>query len=276
MKSIDKLKKFTENKIIKAQQGVRFNENAQLVDEFGNQIEFNNQNVEHIRARHEFNNSAKITGSELSDRGEIVSNLFGVSGATGHQKTIIDKDGKAKVTGLSADQEAGLGMASNIAAQAFNAIDAATMGDKNFGAQSAAIDTAVHGVSSALMKSGNPYAMAAGAALEGANFLTKAGGQTVQGFDVDIDNSGYGNLGHMDSSSSRDFGAMIGLGGLNKKSMDNKLAKRNAQAQMALQAAEISEDSKFEQEARMNSVQNTIMNNKIALSGGIDTSLLGS
>ena len=276
MKSIDKLKKFTENKIIKAQQGVRFNENAQLVDEFGNQIEFNNQNVENIRARHEFNNSAKITGSELSDRGEIVSNLFGVSGATGHQKTIIDKDGKAKVTGLSADQEAGLGMASNIAVQAFNAIDTATMGDKNFSAQSEAIDTAVHGVSSALMKSGNPYAMAAGAALEGANFLTKAGGQTVQGFDVDIDNSGYGNLGHMDSSSSRDFGAMIGLGGLNKKSMDNKLAKRNAQAQMALQAAEISEDSKFEQEARMNSVQNTIMNNKIALAGGIDTSLLGS
>jgi len=29
------------------------------------------------------------------------------------------------------------------------------------------------------MQSGNPYAMAAGAALEGLNFLTKASGQTT-------------------------------------------------------------------------------------------------
>jgi hypothetical protein len=102
------------------------------------------------------------------------------------------------------------------------------MGDKNFGAQSEAIDSAVHGVSGALMKSGNPYAMAAGAALEGANFLTKAGGQTVQGFDVDINSSGYGQMGHMESSSSRDFGAMIGLGGIfGQKKLQRKLQKRN-------------------------------------------------
>jgi N-methylhydantoinase B/oxoprolinase/acetone carboxylase alpha subunit len=75
---------------------------------------------------------------------------------------------------------------------AVNALDSAVMGDKNFGAQSQAIDGAVHAASSALMQSGNPYAMIAGAALEGANFLTKAGGQTVQGFDVDINSSGYG------------------------------------------------------------------------------------
>jgi hypothetical protein len=125
------------------------------------------------------------------------------------------------------------------------------------------------------MKSGNPYAMAAGAALEGANFLTKAGGQTVQGFDVDINSSGYGDLGHMESSSSRDFGAMIGLGGLNQGKMQAKLAKRNQQAMMAMTAANIANEQSFEQEARMNSVQNTIMNNQIALAGGMDTSLLG-
>jgi hypothetical protein len=125
------------------------------------------------------------------------------------------------------------------------------------------------------MKSGNPYAMAAGAALEGANFLTKAGGQTVQGFDVDINSSGYGDLGHMESSSSRDFGAMIGLGGLNQGKMQAKLAKRNQQAMMAMNAANIANEQSFEQEARMNSVQNTIMNNQIALAGGMDTSLLG-
>lgn len=117
--------------------------------------------------------------------------------------------------------------------------------------------------------------MAAAAALEGANFLTKAGGQTVQGFDVDINSSGYGDMGHMESSSSRDFGAMIGLGGLNQKSMQRKLAKRNQQAMMAMNAANIANEQTFEQEARMNSVQNTIMNNQIALAGGMSTSLLG-
>ena len=164
----------------------------------------------------------------------------------------------------------------NIGIQAVNALDDLTMGDKNFGAQSQAIDDAVHGVSGALMKSGNPYAMAAGAALEGANFLTKAGGQTVQGFDVDINSSGYGDLGHMESSSSRDFGAMIGLGGIfNRGKMQAKLAKRNQQAQMAMIAANIANEQSFEQEARANSIQNTIMNNQIALSGGLETSLLG-
>ena len=127
----------------------------------------------------------------------------------------------------------------------------------------------------ALMKSGNPYAIAAAGALKTANFLTKAGGQTVQGFDVDIASSGYGDIGHMESSSSRDFGAMIGLGGLNQGKMQAKLAKRNQQAMMAMNAANIANEQSFEQEARMNSVQNTIMNNQIALAGGMDTSLLG-
>lgn len=146
------------------------------------------------------------------------------------------------------------------------------IGDKNFGAQSAAIDQTVHGASKALMSSGNPYAALAGVALEGANFLTKAGGQTVQGFDVNIDNSGYGNLGHMESSSSRDFGTLIGLGGLTGSKMEQKLARRNEQARIALKAASISEDQNFEQEARRNSVTNTIMQNQQALSGGIDLS----
>ena len=166
--------------------------------------------------------------------------------------------------------------ATQMAVAGAQAMDAALMGDKNFGAQSQAIDDAVHGVSGALMKSGNPYAMAAAAALEGANFLTKAGGQTVQGFDVDINSSGYGDMGHKASSSSRDFAAAIGLGGIfNQGKMQAKLAKRNQEAQMAMNAANIANEQSFEQEARMNSVQNTIMNNQIALAGGMSTSLLG-
>ena len=170
----------------------------------------------------------------------------------------------------------GAKMGMQAAVGAINMVDNLAMGDKNFGAQSEAIDGAVHAASGALMKSGNPYAMLAGVALEGANFLTKAGGQTVQGFDVDINSSGYGQMGHMESSSSRDFGAMIGLGGIfGQDKMKDKLAKRNAQAQMAMNAANIANEQSFEQEARANSIQNTIMNNNIALAGGLDTSLLG-
>jgi hypothetical protein len=47
----------------------------------------------------------------------------------------------------------------------------------------------------------------------------------------------------MESSSSRDFGALIGLGGIfNKGKMQAKLAKRNAQARMAMSAANIAND----------------------------------
>ena len=168
----------------------------------------------------------------------------------------------------------------DLAVSGIKAVDNLAMGDKNFGTQSEAIDGAVHMASRKLLQSGNPGAMIAGAALEGANFLTKAGGQTVQGFDVDINSSGYGQMGHMESSSSRDFSAALGpLGalftGLNKNKMQAKLNKRNEQAMMAMNAANIANEQAFEQEARMNSVQNTLMNNQIALAGGLETSLLG-
>lgn len=167
-------------------------------------------------------------------------------------------------------------MGLGVISAAGNMVDKAVMGDKNFGAQSAAIDGAVHTTSSALMQSGNPYAILAGAALETGNFLTKAGGQTVQGFDVDIKSSGYGNMGHKESSSSRDFGAILGLGGLNAVATQRKLKQRNEEAQMALKASNVADTVKFEQEARMNSVDDVIQQNEIALQGGIDTSLLAA
>lgn len=185
---------------------------------------------------------------------------------------------KAKV-GEFFNTEATMGqfMATNAAIVGVNAIDKLAMGNKNFGAQSEAIDGTVHAASGALMKSGNPYLMAAGAALEGANFLTKAGGQTVQGFDVDITSSGYGNLGHMESSSSRDFGAMIGLGGIfGQGKLKAKLARRNEKLKQALVAADIAEEQSFQQEARANSIENVIENNKIALNGGLSTSVLAA
>lgn len=187
----------------------------------------------------------------------------------------FSENAKWRDSGLSERAATGMGIGAQVATKAFAVADELAMGDKNFDAQSQAIDSAVHGVSGALMKSGNPYAMAAGAALEGANFITKAGGQTVQGFDVEINSSGYGELGHMESTSQRDFGAAIGLGGLNMAKTERLLRNRNEQAQMALKAAGIASEQKFESEARMNSVENVMSNNNIALNGGISTDLIG-
>lgn len=179
--------------------------------------------------------------------------------------------------GLSTKGKMALGIAAKASVGAINMIDNVMMGDKNFDSQSQAVDSAVHGVSGALMSSGNPYAMVAGAALEGVNFMSKAGGRTVQGFDVNIESSGYGTLGHMESKSYRDWGALIGLGGIfNKGAMQRRLERRNEQARLAMTAAAISDDVKFEQEARMNSVDNVLRNNQIALAGGIDTNQLGA
>lgn len=208
-----------------------------------------------------------------------------ISGAT---TTVTNPDGTTQINQVPSIQNKNLktkkgvhltnsqwGMIADAGINAINMVDQATMGDKNFDAQSQAIDTGVHGVSKALLSTGNPYAFAVAGALELGNFVTKAGGQTVQGYDVDIKSSGYGNLGHKESSSSRDFGAMIGLGGIfNQGTLNRKLAQRNQEAQMALKAANISDTIDFEQEARMNSVQDTLQKNEIALQGGIDTSLL--
>lgn len=291
MKTIDKLRKFTEGRNIKKYGLGDIIEAASSKDVFGipvlntdektnydkwvdadNNVETARQKLQSIKLS-DYNGDIETYRSEKEKaRNEL--NLAKAERTTArHQEGVgkgkIAADGQALST---PEAKAGLAAAS----EGFKLLDESFVGDKNFGAQSEAIDGAVHAASSALMQSGNPYAMAAGAALEGANFLTKAGGQTVQGFDVDINSSGYGDLGHMESSSSRDFGAMIGLGGIfGQGKLKEKLKKRNDQAKMAMNAANIANEQSFEQEARMNSVQNTIMNNQIVLAGGIDTSLLG-
>ena len=59
----------------------------------------------------------------------------------------------------------GQSAAATAAIAGINAVDQATMGDKNFGSQSQAIDGAVHMASGALMKSGNPYCVCEGTLL---------------------------------------------------------------------------------------------------------------
>lgn len=263
MQKIDKLRKFAEGGKVR-----KYGDGGKTWDDY---LKEANGDTQQARRMMELDKKDaqvnKIMGIATDFAGQIHSGLGdGMSQASDVLKHYQQTgDEKALGWGMAgAAMTAGAKMADDLA-----------MGDKNFGAQSQAIDDAVHGVSGALAKTGNPYCILAAGALEGANFLTKAGGQTVQGFDVDINSSGYGDLGHMESSSSRDFGAMIGLGGLNQGKMQAKLAKRNQQAMMAMNAANIAEEQSFEQEARANSIQNTIMNNQIALSGGLDTSLIG-
>lgn len=264
MQTIDKLRKFAEGGKVK-----KFETGGKTWDEY---LKEANGNVQQARRMMELDakdaQDNKIMGVATELAGQIHSGLGdGMQQASDVLKH-FQQTGDKKALGW--------GMAGAAMTGGSKMIDDLAMGDKNFSAQSQAIDDAVHGVSGALAKTGNPYCILAAGALEGANFLTKAGGQTVQGFDVDINSSGYGQMGHMESSSSRDFGAMIGLGGIfGQKRLQRKLQKRNQQAMMAMNAANIAEEQSFEQEARMNSVQNTIMNNQMALAGGLDTSLLG-
>lgn len=295
MQTIDKLRKFAEGgKVRKYGMGNYLTkEEAQdlytQISEYrlSDQIELDDNETaaftEFSKAKEARKGSRKLlrAARQMGDSERVANMKTAIENET---KTIRDnrfegglkgqiKEGLENFEDNMSTPEAKLGIEAGM--KALNVFDDAVMGDKNFGAQSQAIDGAVDMAADALMKSGNPYAIAAAGALKTANFLTKAGGQTVQGFDVDIASSGYGDIGHMESSSSRDFGAMIGLGGLNQGKMQAKLAKRNQQAMMAMNAANIANEQSFEQEARMNSVQNTIMNNQIALAGGVDTSLLG-
>lgn len=178
-------------------------------------------------------------------------------------------DGPAKkASGLSGGgNNVPWGMIGDAAIGVNNAIDDAVVGDKNFSQSSQALDAGVDAAASMASKFG-PWGLLAAGILKTANSATKYLGKNVQGFDVNIDNSGYGNIGHMESQAGRvwDNGAKT----------QRLLAKRNEQARMALAAADISEDTAYEQEARANSVTNILQQNQIALSGGIDTSLLGN
>lgn len=134
------------------------------------------------------------------------------------------------------------GMIGNAAIATTNAIDDAVMGDKNFSASSQAVDSAVDVAASTASQFG-PWGLLAAGILKTVNFASKAGGKNVQGFDVDINNSGYGNLGHKDSEAGRDWGAFLGLPGVfPQRGMERKLRKRNEEANMALTAANISQD----------------------------------
>lgn len=189
----------------------------------------------------------------------------------------IIKGGFANAVGVDLSQAGalgewgaiGFGGAGKIADIGMKAVGALTTGDKNFSTQSQAADAAVGSVTSALMQTKNPYLMAAAGGITAVNELTKIGGQSVPGFEVDISSSGYGDIGSMEESSSRGFFAAT-------KQDEKRLDNRNEKAALALAAASVSDDQSFQQEARMNASQNVIQNNQWALDGGVSTDLLAA
>lgn len=198
--------------------------------------------------------------------------MLGINSDTFDDLTIDPKTGE-RLTGDALKKKktslytaAAAGKALDIGAQVAGAL---TTGDKNFSEQSQAIDSAVGATTSKLMASGNPYLMAAAGGITAINELTKMGGQSVPGFEVDISSSGYGNLGSMEESSSR---GLFFKTANDQKRLDN----RNEKASLALAAASISEDQTFQQEARMNSLDNVVQNNEWALNGGVSTDLLAA
>lgn len=159
-------------------------------------------------------------------------------------------------------------MIGDVASAGFNAIDQATMGDKNFNAESQALDAAADGAAKMASKFG-PWGLLAAGVIKTVNTGSKMLGGSVGGYNVGDIGSGYGNLGSMEQQSGRLKDRLSG-----KTARD--LKRRNEQAQLALKAKDIVDDIKFEQEARMNSVDNVIQRNQIALSGGINTSMLAA
>lgn len=189
---------------------------------------------------------------------------------------------KLGIPGIGENGNIGFGTIANVGGMAIDQMDSALLGDKNFDARSQAVDTLVNGASDMLMKSGTPWGVGSAIALKGLNFISKAGGQTVQGFDVGGIGSGYdSNMGHMESKSNRAWGSFLpGIGGLTQlatnKKIQKQLTERNEQAQMALMASNITASQREEQDAKSHSVDDTIQANNIALAGGTDTSLLAA
>ena len=154
----------------------------------------------------------------------------------------------------------------NLANKTLDTLEDGLMGDKNFNQNSEAIDNAVRAMSKKAMKFG-PWGLLAAGILESANFIDKAAGKTVQGFEVGEVGSGFNGIETDQESAS--------YRGSQAKKMKQELAKRAESVNMALTANQINEDEQFQATARMNSIDNVLNANRMALAGGIDTSLLG-
>lgn len=150
---------------------------------------------------------------------------------------------------------------------ALGVADKALMGDKKFNEQSQAMDDAANGLANVASQFG-PWGQAAAMAIRAANFADKAAGQTVPGYDVNLESSGFSGVNsHGDTASLRLT---------QSRNVDKMLGRQQQQVQMALAAAQLDKDNSLQQEARGASVQDIINRNQIALAGGLGTTTLGA
>lgn len=159
------------------------------------------------------------------------------------------------------------GAIGNFANAGLDKLEGALMGDKTFNAQSEAIDDVVRTTSQEMSKRFPPWGLLAAGVIETLNFVDKAAGKTVQGYEVGDAGSGFTGITTQQSDST--------FRGSQTGQMKRDLARRQEQINMALAANNINEEESFMKSSRMNSVSNTLKANQIALAGGIDTSLLG-
>lgn len=153
-----------------------------------------------------------------------------------------------------------------VANKALDTVEGAVMKDKTFNASSEAIDNGVRSLSKSAMKFG-PWGLLAAGILETANFVDKAAGKTVQGFEVGSVGSGFNGI----STSMTD----ASFRGTQTKKMKQALATRQENINMALAANNMTETERFQLNARANSYDNVMQANRVALAGGLDTSALG-
>lgn len=159
-----------------------------------------------------------------------------------------------------------MGAASDVTRTASNLITNAIIGGKDFGAQNTVIDAGIDALGEVAGQFG-PWGKLGQAFLSMGKDASNLFGQTVADQSVSGLASGYGNTGDIKGQSFKLW---------QRSKVENMLNRNNAKAQLALRAADISADQQFQQQARTNSISNTIQNNQIALSGGINSSLLAA
>lgn len=161
-----------------------------------------------------------------------------------------------------------MGKIADIGRGAVTAVSDSLLEGKNFDSQSKTIDAAANAASEIASQFG-PWGKVAGLAITALNESTKMFGQNVQGYNVNVDNSGYAqSMMSQESKANRIW--------TSQREIDRQLQAKNRKLSMALNAQDISEDIKFEQTARANSIDNVLRNNQIALAGGLETSTLAA
>ena len=201
--------------------------------------------------------------SSASNIRKDIGAVIGAMGGKGSGGTAMSALGAAVANGGS--NWGTFGAAAGTAA--IDAIGQTALQGRNFNEASAAGDDFANAASD-IAKQFGPWGQVAAMGIQALNVADKMGGKTVPGFQVPIKSSGFGNS----LKESQDQSFRLSQTGM----LDNALAKRNQQAQLALQAAQVDKDNSFQLEARMTSTEDVLKRNNMALAGGYGAETLGA